>query len=239
MALLIAFAARMRVALFIGLGVRVGFVDAQNMYKSAREAFGWEDEQGHFGNFRPLGLGRIMATGSNRKLVQVRVYTGIPSPKRDSRGHAISQRRLAAWVSDGPDLVQVFPRTLRYPPPEGREKGVDVELAIDLVELALEDKFDVAVIASADTDLVPALQLVVKRCPDKSVETVTWEAAPGYEGRVAEPLDIPGGGVKRRKIKKHEFDRITDRRNFVTGSQKPESLVGSSRWNKIKSRFTP
>jgi len=27
------------------------FVDYQNMYRSAREAFGWESEGGHFGNF--------------------------------------------------------------------------------------------------------------------------------------------------------------------------------------------
>lgn len=103
------------------------------MYHGAREAFGWENHPGHFGNFRPLALARMLSQAPDRRLVQVRVYTGVPTAARDRKGNAIQQRRIAAWVADAPDVVEIFPRRLRYPPESGREKGVDVELAIDLV----------------------------------------------------------------------------------------------------------
>jgi len=38
------------------------------------------------------------------------------------------------------------------------EKGVDVNLAVDLVTLAFEDKYDIAVIISNDGDFVPAVK---------------------------------------------------------------------------------
>ena len=39
-----------------------------------------------------------------------------------------------------------------------REKGVDVKLAIDVVIGATDDTYDVAMIVSSDTDLVPAIR---------------------------------------------------------------------------------
>ncbi|HSX33919.1 MAG TPA: NYN domain-containing protein [Candidatus Saccharimonadales bacterium] len=37
------------------------------------------------------------------------------------------------------------------------EKGVDVRLAIDIVSMAFEKQYDVAVVVSSDTDLIPAI----------------------------------------------------------------------------------
>jgi uncharacterized LabA/DUF88 family protein len=128
----------------------VVFIDGQNMYKGAREAFGYEHEKGHYGNFRPLALARLLTQEAHRELRQVRFYMAVPDPRRDRRGHAMAQRRLASWQGENPALVHVFTRTLRYPPPKGREKGVDVQLAIDVVTLALDDEYDFAVLASAD-----------------------------------------------------------------------------------------
>jgi hypothetical protein len=208
------------------------------MYRSARRAFGLEGHPPHFGNFRPIALARVLTQAADRELEQARIYTGVPTARRDRKGNAITQRRIAAWINDSPGLIQVFPRPLSYPPPEGREKGVDVELAIDLVRLALDDAYDVAVLASADTDLVPAVQFVVERCENKIVETATWEPAPGNEAVTAAPIDIPGGGATRRTIEQRHFDRIADRRNFVTGTGDPESVVGKTRWDKIKGRLS-
>lgn len=41
----------------------ITFIDYQKMYKGAREAFGWESEGGHFGSFKPLTMGRMLAVG--------------------------------------------------------------------------------------------------------------------------------------------------------------------------------
>jgi uncharacterized LabA/DUF88 family protein len=38
------------------------------------------------------------------------------------------------------------------------EKGVDVRLAVDIVTMAFEKKYDIAFVVSSDTDLIPAIQ---------------------------------------------------------------------------------
>jgi uncharacterized LabA/DUF88 family protein len=193
----------------------VVFIDGQNMYKGAREAFGWTQKKGHYGNFRPLALGRLLTKDSKRELRQVRLYQGLPDPHRDKLGNAITQRRLASWKADDPSLVEIVTRAMKYPPPEGREKGIDVRLAIDLVSLAADNVYDLAVLASADTDLLPAIEFVVQRAKLKMIETVTWEPIPGCEYDTAAPLDVRGGGVIRRTVPKEEFDLIADRTNYM------------------------
>jgi len=125
------------------------------------------------------------------------------------------QRRIQAWVAEDPALVALHSRPLRYPPERGREKGIDVELALDLLRLALDDEYDVGILASADSDLVPALELVSRRAPGKILETVSLQPLP--QCRAAEPIDIPGGGVVRRRVSREDFEQIIDRRNFLRG----------------------
>lgn len=212
------------------------FIDAQNMYRGARRAFGLEGQPGHYGNFRPIALARFLTQGSDRELVQARIYTGVPTPKNDQVGNAITQRRMAAWIADNPGLIQVFPRPLRYDGPRGREKGIDVELAIDIVRMAIDDEYDIAILASADHDLVPPLEFVHKRYPDKIIETVAWEPMPGCEADCAEPIDLPGGGAVRRTVEKKHFDRIADRRNF-TRPMGQQPVVERSRWAGVLKRI--
>ncbi len=40
------------------------------------------------------------------------------------------------------------------------EKGVDVRLAVEMIRLAREDRYDQAYLISSDTDLVPAVEEV-------------------------------------------------------------------------------
>jgi uncharacterized LabA/DUF88 family protein len=57
-----------------------------------------------------------------------------------------------------------------------REKGVDVQIAIDLVIGAVENKYDIAIVVSSDTDLIPAIKYV--RSKGKRVEYVGFSDAP-------------------------------------------------------------
>lgn len=202
----------------------VVFVDYQNFYKGAREAFGWENDAGQFGNFRPLALGRLVC-GDERTLKEVRVYTGLAAPERNRPLHAMMNRRIEAWRAADPDRVKVFPRTLRYPPPQGREKGVDVHLAVDFVRLAIEERYDVAILCSADTDLLPALEFVARRFPEKMIETIAWAPIPSCEGNVAAPLDPSGGGVTRRRVSDAEFRYLADKTNYF---EAPRPAPGQS-----------
>ena len=66
---------------------------------------------------------------------------------------------------------------------EIREKGVDVQIAIDLVIGAVENIFDVAIVVSSDTDLIPAIKYIKSK--GKIVEYVGFSDAPST-GMVAE-----------------------------------------------------
>lgn len=58
------------------------------------------------------------------------------------------------------------------------EKGVDVKLAVDLVVGAYENLYDVAIVVSSDTDLIPAIQKV--RALGKGVEYIGFAHKPSF-----------------------------------------------------------
>ena len=122
------------------------FIDAQNMYQGARDAFFDRSSSHTLGQLDPLKLGQLICRktpsdekDADRHLSQVRVYTGRPESSRDPRTYGAHMRQCAAWEKKG---IVVRPRTLRYPrdwparPAE--EKGVDVALAVDFVIRAVE-----------------------------------------------------------------------------------------------------
>lgn len=146
------------------------FIDGQNLYNDCRRTFGKGEAHPHL-LAQELCSARF---GEDRQLVQVRFYTGIHSPNRNPRSNAYMNRRLGAMKARG---IWTFARPLKYSlqwvknkegPPEfveimqGREKGVDVRLALDLFRLAVEGKYDIAVLASTDTDLDEAVRDVLR-----------------------------------------------------------------------------
>src|SRR3989338_4517578 len=67
-----------------------------------------------------------------------------------------------------------------------REKGVDVQIVIDLVIDAVENNFDTAIMVSSDTDLIPAIKYLRSR--GKKVEHVGFSHAPSL-GMIKESDD--------------------------------------------------
>ncbi|MDI6892285.1 MAG: NYN domain-containing protein [Actinomycetota bacterium] len=198
------------------------FVDGQNFYNDCRKMFGKGETHPHL-------LGEELCSerfGSDRKLRQVRFYTGIHTPDGNPKMHAYMTRRLEMMKATG---VWTFARSLKYSKewvrnreggPEfieitkGREKGVDVRLALDLVWLALAEGFDVAVVVSTDTDLDEAVKDVL----ELREITGRWLAV---ENAVCVPPVNPATGRRppfkrlrsaRRllRIDQEIFDRIRD-----------------------------
>lgn len=66
-----------------------------------------------------------------------------------------------------------------------REKGIDVLIALGIVMGAMRDEYDVAVLMSADTDLLPALETA--RELGKRVEVAAWRSR-GWSSQ----LRLPG-----------------------------------------------
>ncbi len=58
------------------------------------------------------------------------------------------------------------------------EKGVDVRMAVDLLAGAYENIYDVAILISSDTDLIPAIQKVKQL--GKKIEYVGFSHKPSY-----------------------------------------------------------
>lgn len=68
-----------------------------------------------------------------------------------------------------------------------REKGIDVKLATDLIVGAVDDKYDIAVIVSSDSDIIPAIDWVRKRVK-KKVEYIGFSIIDkGYRNKSTMP----------------------------------------------------
>jgi uncharacterized LabA/DUF88 family protein len=136
----------------------VAFFDGQNLFHSAREAFGC-----YHPNYDVLLLSRRICSEQGWDLAQVRFYTGVPDKKDNALWNYFWHNKLLAMRRQG---VHVFSRPLRYRNKKiklgdgstfttlvGEEKGIDVRIAIDVVSMSRRGDFDVGLIFSQDQDL--------------------------------------------------------------------------------------
>ena len=143
----------------------VAFFDGQNLYHHAKTAFGH-----HYPNYDPQQLHVAICRKRGWQPSAVRFYTGIPSSEIQPSLHGFWRRRFLEMKRAG---VVVTDRPLRYHQeeislPDGstekrsiaREKGIDVRLALDVVRLARENRYDVAILFSQDQDLAEAVEEV-------------------------------------------------------------------------------
>lgn len=156
------------------------FIDAQNVYKSAREAFFLPTDPHMYGQIDPLKLSSVICSKSmsvmTKNIIDTRVYTGRPDATKDPRTYAAHMKQCAAWQSLGVNLIH---RVLRYPrnwPTEKpKEKGIDVALALDIVTMAVDKIYNIGIVASTDTDLKPAIEYVYKRFGgNPAIEVMAW-----------------------------------------------------------------
>lgn len=136
----------------------VAFFDGQNLFFAVRNAFGYT-----FPNYNPLTLATSTCCSQNWNLTQVNFYTGLPDVSENLFWHHFWNAKLAAMGTRG---VHTYSRLLKYTDetailPDGtsasvrigREKGIDIRIALDVVRMARENLYDVALIFSQDQDL--------------------------------------------------------------------------------------
>lgn len=179
------------------------FIDYQNVYKRARAAF-FGEGQTHVwhvhGQVRPVAVGLQLRGDGDRELVAVHVYRGLPSSKHDPKGYSAAQRQIAAWTDTGGGVVIPHHRPLNYREPHRpREKGIDVQLAVDFVLLAQKNEYDVGIIFSDDTDLNPALEAVGELRGPGRAELAAW-----YDPIRSGPRMVESGGSR---VFTHILDR--------------------------------
>lgn len=196
----------------------VVFLDFQNVYHRAREAFCARDAAARESQVDPFALGRLLAGRvPNGRLAGVRVYRGRPSQRRGARSYSAHQRQSARQVSRGQGLVTVIARDVRYPPDwparSAQEKGIDVALAVDLVMMVANRECDVGILFSSDTDRVPALEAVVALRPGSppACELAAW-AAPGMRPRT---LSVRGVRLRRHLLSEADYRLVADPTDFT------------------------
>lgn len=128
----------------------VTFIDGQNLFHAAKEAFGIS-----YPSYDVRKLSRAVCEAEGWDLKQIRFYTGIPKASDNPFWNAFWSKKLLAMTHDG---IEVYRRQLRYRQGVPEEKGIDVRIAIDLIRMAHRQAYDVAVIFSQDQDLSEATE---------------------------------------------------------------------------------
>ena len=136
----------------------IAYIDGQNLFNVAKEAFGYP-----YPNYNIRQLAETICAQEGWDLAEVHFYTGIPDSGIDPNRHHFWVAKLAAMGTRG---IRTYARPLRYSNqliqlPDGittatlvgREKGIDVRLALDVVRDALDNRYDVALLFSQDQDL--------------------------------------------------------------------------------------
>ncbi len=190
------------------------FIDGQNLYHLARNA--WAPALHIPGS--PYGYpsydvekiaALMVARQPGRVLRQMRFYTGVPEPRSPQTAfwHGFWGNKLRYLGSRG---IYVYRGRVS---PGGQEKGVDVSLAVDLVQLTWEAAYDVAVIVSQDWDFGSAVRLAKKIARDQR-RALTFESAFPYEVGRINPRGVPGTTWVR--IDKASYDACLDPVDYRT-----------------------
>lgn len=197
----------------------VVFLDYQNVYMGARGTFHRYGSPPQDGQIDPYRLAELLASkgppGVDRELHEVRVYRGQPDSEKDPKGYAANDRQSSHWRTLPKTTVTT--RTLRYPgewPREKeQEKGIDVQLAIDLVAGAVRREYEVAILMSTDTDLKPALEFVrdLQGDPYPRCEVAAWSSPGSYSRR----LSIPGRQIWCHWLDESDYRSVADPTNYA------------------------
>lgn len=96
------------------------------------------------------------------KLSGIRYYVGaikrIGYEEKSEKLYANQQKLFARLARQ--NIVVGIGTIIRHPDGVFHEKGVDVRLAVEMIRLARQDKYDIAYLLSSDTDLVAAVEEV-------------------------------------------------------------------------------
>ncbi|MBR9704918.1 NYN domain-containing protein [Candidatus Pacearchaeota archaeon] len=129
-------------------------------------------------------------------------------------------------------LIEIKATPLKQSKGEIYQKGVDVSLAIDLVHLAHNSAYDIAVILSGDTDLIEAVKLV------KSLgkTPIIFSYHTPNNSRLSNISDLMNAGkfINLRDFTNYEIEKMSDLRKNKTSFRKDNSEKEMSTKEKTK-----
>ena len=144
------------------------FCDGQNLFHLAKNAWG-DIPPYDWPSYDVMKLAQaLVSRDPARTLAEIRFYTGVPGKASGSRWRAFWVAKLR-WMRS--QQINVYRGRVL----SGQEEGVDVSLALDLVQATYESRYEVAIIISQDSDFVPAVRLA-KRIARSQNRNLTFES---------------------------------------------------------------
>ena len=184
--------------------------DGQNLFRSAKAAWGASppDPSSPYDwpsyDVQSLAAA-LVSMKPGRVLAEIRFYTGVYSRAQNFNLHAFWTNKLDFLESQG---IHVYRGRVSN---SLQEKGVDVSLAMDLIRATHDQRYDVAIIVSQDSDFGPAVRLAKDIAREQGRDLVFESAfpiGPGTRYRRAVP------GTDRLVITKDVYDSCHDPREY-------------------------
>ncbi|MFZ4500146.1 MAG: NYN domain-containing protein [Minisyncoccia bacterium] len=138
----------------------VVFIDGSNFYHKLKEVLCTLDDSYKMLGFKYKDFFQNLAKES--PIVEIRYYVGVikrqagPDIEKSEKMYSQQQRLIARLQKE--NIVVTLGNLIQHPDKSFHEKGVDVRLAVEMIRLAREDRYDVAYLVSSDTDMVPAVE---------------------------------------------------------------------------------
>lgn len=178
-------------------------MDYQNVHLVGRNRFRGPAAPAHESLIHPLRYAQRLISDRNANqrpgypqavLSRVEVFRGQPDANHEPTAYARNSSQTIEWRSPGPPEVRVTNRTLKYQylrDAQGwkikdihgkdevdwstapSEKGVDVLCALAVYQATFEPNVDLVILASIDSDLVPALH-AAQDAGRAKIETACW-----------------------------------------------------------------
>ncbi|PIR44877.1 MAG: hypothetical protein COV10_02540 [Candidatus Vogelbacteria bacterium CG10_big_fil_rev_8_21_14_0_10_51_16] len=148
------------------------FIDGSNLYHRLKELSFHNTVKFEYG-----GLATFLAR--KRPLTNASYYVGVVRAKIDDvRGQELRKQQQRLFQVLNNQNLNIRRGYIMSHGDRFYEKGVDVQIAVDLLVGAYEDEYDTAVLLSSDTDLIPAIKKV--RNLGKRVEYVGFSHRPSF-----------------------------------------------------------
>ena len=185
-------------------------IDGQNLYHLARAAWATDpnDRSSPYAwpSYDVEKLANILVDSQpGRTLTEIRFYTGVPKRSVDWFWHGFWSNKLRHLKNSG---IHVYRGRVN----KGRqEKGVDISLALDLVQATYEQRYETAIIVSQDWDFRPAVRLaktIAKQQRRQLVFESAFPVGPGSTSRRGVP------GTIWRPSSQATYDACHDHRDY-------------------------
>ena len=147
----------------------------------------------------------LAAHKPGRTVTEIRFYTGIPDRSSQPFWHGFWTNKLRHLRNRG---VYVYAGRVNS---GGQEKGVDVSLALDLIQATHERRYDAAILVSQDWDLGPAVRLAKAIARSQGRKLVFESAFPVGPGS-SSTRGVPG--TVWIPIDKATYDACRDPRDY-------------------------